>query len=197
MRRAIPVCILVLLVAGCQAGGRTAGPQTLAVSGEAEALAGRQAAPLLEERFGGVVENTAAAQRANYIVQRLSRASPDLQREWRFQILASDKINAFSLPGGLIYMTQGLYERRIGDDGDLLAALIAHEMAHVVRKDSLKPNCQSQPEALDREVSADRLAAEYLHAAGYDARHLPDLLRLIEDVQPEGWAEVRIAALAR
>ena len=197
MRRGIRACILLLLIAGCQAGSRTAGPQTQAVSGEAEAIAGRQAAPLLEERFGGVVDNTAAAERVQYIAQRLARANPDLQREWRFALLASDKVNAFSLPGGLIYVTQGLYERRVGEDNDLLAAVVAHEMAHVVSKDSLRPACNSSSEALDREMSADRLAAKYLSAAGYDARHLSALLRLIEDVQPEGWAEARMAALAR
>ena len=195
MRRAIPACILLMLLIGCQAGGQAASPQTQAVCGDAEALAGRQAAPLLEERYGGVVTRTVAIERMRHIEQRLTRANPDLRGEWRFHLLASDKVNAFSLPGGILYVTSGLYERRIGDDDGLLAAVIAHEMAHVQRKDSLKPACHSASEALAREMSADRAAARHLFAAGYDVQCLTDLLRMIEDVQPRGWAEARIASL--
>lgn len=196
MRRAIPVCILLSLFAGCQTGSRTAGPQTQAVCGDAEALAGQQAAASLEDRFGGVVTRTSVIDRMHHIEQRLTRASPDLQRSWQFRLLASDRVNAFSLPGGLIYVTSGLMERRVGDDHALLAAVIAHEMAHVQRKDSLKPACRSSSEALAREMSADRAAARYLSAAGYDVQCLADLLRLIEDVQPPGWAMARIASLS-
>ena len=188
MRRGILAGIL-LLVTGCQTGGLLPGP-TLVMSPEAEALAGRRAAPALEGSFGGLLADQAAVDRMSRIGRRLAGGCPDVADEWHFHILASDRINAFSLPGGLIYITRGLYER-IGSDDQLLAAIIAHEMAHVVYKDSLKPRCCTVAEALEREVRADCGAACYLAAAGYHRQCLLDLLRLIEDVQPAGWAEVR------
>jgi len=150
----------------------------------------------LEERFGGTVCYAIALERTRYVGRRLAAANPELAIDWQFSILASDKVNAFSLPGGLVYITRGLYERRIGEDNDLLAAVIAHEMGHVVRKDSLRPTCHDSREALDREMAADRCAARYLVKAGYDIRCLIDLLRLIKDVQPPGWYTARIEALS-
>jgi predicted Zn-dependent protease len=186
---------LIALVAGCQPGGRTTAPRTRSLCGEAEAIAGSRAAAALEERLGGTVAHAAAIDRMRAVERRLARGTPELRGEWQYRILASDRVDAFSLPGGLIYITRGLYERRIGNDNDLLAAALAHEMAHVIRKDSLKPARGTAAEALEREMSADRCAARYLQAAGYDARCLTDLLRIIEDAQPPGWAEARIQAL--
>jgi predicted Zn-dependent protease len=157
---------------------------------------GQRAAPALERRFGGTFDDTALLNRLRYVGQRLAAASPELDRPWHYRLLASDRINAFSLPGGLIYITRGLCERRIGQDNDLLAAVIAHEAAHVMGQDSLKAGRRGPDQALEREISADRRAARYLSAAGYDARCLGDLLRLLKDVQPPGWANARIAAQA-
>jgi predicted Zn-dependent protease len=131
-----------------------------------------------------------------YIGHRLAEANPELARPWRYRLLDSDRINAFSLPGGLIYITRGLCERRIGDDNNLLAAVLAHEMSHVMRQDSVKAGRRGTGQALEREISADRRAARYLSAAGYDTRCLGDLLRLLKDVQPPGWANARINAQA-
>ena len=113
---------------------------------------------------------------------------------WRFHLLASDHANAFSLPGRLIYVTRGLY-RRVKVDDVLLAAAIAHEMAHVVRKDSLRPKCRTAEASLRREMAVDRLAARYLASAGYHDDCLADLLLMTEDVQPPGWAKLRVGNL--
>ncbi len=182
----------LVLVVGCQAG--TASWQSPGVSGKAEALLGQRAAPLLESRFGGTVTHLALLSRMQDIERRLTAANPDLVGPWRFRILDSEEISAFSLPGGLVYITRGLWERRIGDDNDLLAAVIAHEMAHVMRKDSLHAGGRAPKDVLQREISVDHSAARYLSAAGYGDACLRDLILLIKDVQPPGWAEARSEA---
>ena len=51
---------------------------------------------------------------------------------WTFGVLASDSVNAFSAPGGYILVTEGLLGML--DTEDELAAVLAHEVANVVRQ---------------------------------------------------------------
>jgi predicted Zn-dependent protease len=55
---------------------------------------------------------------------------------WRFGVIQSDGINAFAAPGGQIVLTLGLYS--LLQNEAQLAAVLAHEIAHVVRKHHLK-----------------------------------------------------------
>ncbi len=183
----------VILTAGCRSGS-TLSRHWSAGNDDAEALVGRHAATSLEQRFGGISSDTASINRLHRIGRRLAAAAPELAGPWHFHLLASDHANAFSLPGRLIYVTRGLY-RRVKVDDVLVAAVIAHEMAHVVRKDSLGPKCRTADASLRREMAVDRLAARYLASAGYHADCLPDLLLLTQDVQPPDWARLRVGNL--
>ncbi len=55
---------------------------------------------------------------------------------WRFGVIQSDGINAFAAPGGYIVITLGLY--KLLENEAQLAGVLAHEIAHVVRKHHLK-----------------------------------------------------------
>jgi predicted Zn-dependent protease len=55
---------------------------------------------------------------------------------WTFGVIDSTDINAFAVPGGYIFVTKGLY--RILRDESELAGVLAHEVAHVVRRHHLK-----------------------------------------------------------
>ncbi len=55
---------------------------------------------------------------------------------WRFGVLKSKGINAFAAPGGYIVITRGLYQ--LLENEAQLAAVLAHEITHVVRKHHLK-----------------------------------------------------------
>ena len=59
---------------------------------------------------------------------------PDLP--WRFGVVDSSDVNAFALPGGTIVITAGLYDR-LRDESEL-AAVLAHEISHVVEKHQVK-----------------------------------------------------------
>ena len=50
-----------------------------------------------------------------------------------FKVLASSQVNAFCLPGGIIYIYEGLLHRLSNDDQ--LAFVIGHEMAHAAHRD--------------------------------------------------------------
>ncbi|MBN1345037.1 MAG: M48 family metallopeptidase [Phycisphaerae bacterium] len=127
------------------------------------------------------------------IADRLARQIPDRPISLRCRLLACDKINAFSLPGGLIYVTKGLYARLSTEDR--LAAVLAHELAHIVAKDSFKnPHATSQ-EKLAREVSADQRGVRYLISTGYRPEAMIDVIHVVRSYMPEGWAEVRSEAV--
>lgn len=188
--------LYALLVIGSSVGCQPASPSPRfqpSRAGQAEALAGLRASRSLENAFGGIVRDQAAELRMEAVGTALIRYAGIACHEYRFRVLNSTKPNAFSLPGGLIYVTRGLYRQLRTDD--LLAAVLAHEFAHLEAKDSLKPPCKTPDEALARELSADRLAAGYLFRAGYTPQALVDLLRCVEEQQPPGWVEARTRRL--
>lgn len=55
---------------------------------------------------------------------------------YRFQIVDSDEINAFAAPGGFILVTRGLI--RCCPDETALAAVLAHEIAHIQNRDAMR-----------------------------------------------------------
>lgn len=62
--------------------------------------------------------------------QVLSVATPGRAGEWEVRVFASDERNAFALPGGKIGVYEGMIEAT--DNQSQLAAVIAHEVAHVL-----------------------------------------------------------------
>ena len=185
--------MLVVLVAtlGCRSQPGSSS-WTAAWQQNAEALAGARAAAELESTHGGIFccpERQARLERIGSEVAVHSELhEPGM---WHFRLLGSDTPNAFALPTRRIYLTRGLYER-IGDDDALIAAAVAHEIAHLQRRDCFKPDCASADERLGREHAADLIAVELLRRASYPPESLSRLLRLIDDVQPHGWAEARV-----
>ncbi len=60
----------------------------------------------------------------------IAQATERYDMRFKFYILDTDRINAISCPGGYIVLTKGLL-RKLSDESEL-AALLAHEMAHVI-----------------------------------------------------------------
>jgi predicted Zn-dependent protease len=58
---------------------------------------------------------------------------PDLP--WRFGVMDSDSVNAFAAPGGYVFITRGLLLRMRSEAE--LAGVLAHEIAHVVKRHHL------------------------------------------------------------
>lgn len=87
-------------------------------------------------RFGGVWRDEPAMWRVNLVGRTLSRFAVRQDLTWRFAVLDSKSINAFSAPGGRVFITRGLYEIIRSDDE--LAGVLAHEIAHIDRRHALK-----------------------------------------------------------
>ena len=80
-------------------------------------------------------------ERVNRIGQLVARASRRPNLVYRFHILDDKEINAFSGPGGHVYVTTALL--KLAND-DELASVLSHEVGHVVARHSLKTIQQSQ-----------------------------------------------------
>lgn len=55
--------------------------------------------------------------------------------EWNFGIIRADVVNAFALPGGIVRVTDKLLRTLVPTRGEL-AALVGHEMGHVIHRHS-------------------------------------------------------------
>jgi predicted Zn-dependent protease len=60
---------------------------------------------------------------------------PNPFRGYHFAVLDTEEINAFACPGGIIFVTRGLIKTCKNEDQ--LAAVLAHEVAHVANKDGI------------------------------------------------------------
>jgi beta-barrel assembly-enhancing protease len=73
----------------------------------------------------------------NAIGQNLALASdrPFTFAGYRFAVLDAEEVNALSSPGGIIFITRGMLKKARNEDE--LAAILAHEVAHVNHRDGL------------------------------------------------------------
>lgn len=135
-----------------------------------------------------------------------------------FAVLDSDEINAWSTPGGHVFISRGLY-RQLRDEAEL-AAVLAREVARQADKRLLQALRQhaggggrprdeaaflrqllgdgldalQRPDAAEREYQADRAAVLLAARAGYDPYALAAFLQKLGGL-PEG--DPRLTILAR
>jgi|GEM_PF-1057047 len=100
-----------------------------------EALVGRSMAENIIKKGCPPVPDAARQLFINKIGQRIAQVCDRRDIVYHFMILDSPDRNAFALPGGYIYVYDGLIKKLSEPE---LAALLAHEVAHVTLKHPLK-----------------------------------------------------------
>ncbi len=166
----------------------------------------RVAQRVMEER--PVLADEPLQQRVNVIGQRLAAVCERRDLIYTFTAIHDEGVNAFALPGGYIFVNDGLIQKTANDDE--LAGVLAHELAHVAARHSVKRYESSlglqilqlatlatrQADAArgvgvamraaqlayarQDELEADRLGVAYLKAAGFDPR---GMLTFLEKLQ--------------
>jgi beta-barrel assembly-enhancing protease len=109
--------------------------QRVALKPEEEIALGLKTAPQLVAQMGGLTRNAEAAARVQRVGARLAKASFAAKSPYRFSfhVLADARtINAFALPGGPIFITEGLL--RVLKTESELAAVLGHEIGHVIAR---------------------------------------------------------------
>ncbi|MDH7569482.1 MAG: M48 family metalloprotease, partial [Armatimonadota bacterium] len=120
---------LVLILLAASRGGVHAGLET-----EFEKFIGRQAAQVVSETFG-TEGDPLLLDWVRRVGARVSAAAPRHDVRYRFFIVEMSEPNAVALPGGYIFVTKGLLE--FVNDDDELAAILAHEVGHVVGRHAM------------------------------------------------------------
>lgn len=93
-----------------------------------------------------LVNNPAEQRYVNEVGRWLALHSERPALPWKFGVIDSSDVNAFSAPGGYVLISQGLFDRLRNESE--LAAVLGHEISHVVRKHQLKALQHSMGNAL-------------------------------------------------
>ena len=111
--------------------------QRVAMTPEQEITLGYQSAPQMAAQMGGVSRNAEAVALVQRIGEGLVRSSFASKSPYKFSfhVLADPKtVNAFALPGGPIFITEGLL-RQLRSEAEL-AGVLGHEIGHVIARHS-------------------------------------------------------------
>lgn len=101
----------------------------------------------------------------------LSSDKPYVYGGYHFAVLDTDEVNAMACPGGLILISRGMLQRAGSEEE--VAAIIAHEVGHVVNRDGVKAISAARWSQVVTSLGTD--------AAGrYGGKELADLTTLFE-----------------
>ncbi len=129
-----------LMSAGCQSGQI----HNSVMSSSQENDLGRDYALQIDNQVKFVMDgkiNRRVLDVSTPVLAQAQKDRPDVS--FRVRIIDSPELNAFSIPGGYIYIYRGLLDK-IGPDDDALACIIAHEASHVVRRHVVKAMADSE-----------------------------------------------------
>jgi len=96
---------------------------------------GKKLSENIEKKYE-VVEDLEKNLLLREIGNKLAKVSELKGMNYHFKILNIEEPNAFSIPGGYIYVTYDLFDYIQSDDE--LAGILAHEIAHVIHNHALK-----------------------------------------------------------
>ena len=164
------------------------------------------------EQPGTLLQDPAVLAYVNRVAERIL-AKSNSNEQVMVKVLAYPAFNAFSLPGGRIYLTVGLLKRLANEDE--LAAVLSHEIAHVTNHDWANQRIQlALLRARQRtawrgipsrglagfgrsrdyarvltawrwraEEEADARGLDYLYKAGYDPLAFVSLLKKVSTIE--------------
>lgn len=114
--------------------------------------------PMIAGRILGaapLVNDPATQRRVNLIGRWLASRSSRPDLPWTFGVIDDGEVNAFAAPGGYILITRGLYDL-LGSD-DEVAAVLGHELSHVVQRDHYEVVRKQELQGVGREVALSRV----------------------------------------
>ena len=111
------------------------------VSTQQEVQMGQQEAQQVNAQLP-MVQDAAIQNYVNALGNRIAHLTSRADLNWQYQVVNSDVVNAFALPGGFIYVNRGVLER--ASNMSELAGVLGHETEHVVRRHSVKQMEQAQ-----------------------------------------------------
>jgi len=111
------------------------------VSTQQEVQMGQDAAQQVNAQLP-MVQDAYIQNYVNALGQRIASRTSRADLNWQFQVVNSDVVNAFALPGGFVYVNRGVLER--ASNMSEIAGVLGHEIEHVVKRHSVKQMEQAQ-----------------------------------------------------
>ncbi len=211
---------LLVMVWGVALGGcatefnvATKRQDLMVYSTDQEVKMGRSLSAQIEKHYT-VIQDPELNDRLDQVAQRVTAVCDRKELLYRFGIIEDeedkDMVNAVSLPGGYIYVFKNLMKTAETDDE--LAAVVAHEVAHVVARHSIKrlqaiwgynaltllavgagdPELASGVQqaylhllmgySQEDELTADQIGARYTKEAGYDPEAMITFLEKLRQI---------------
>jgi predicted Zn-dependent protease len=97
-----------------------------------------------------LVKDAALQKYVNQVGMWVAAQSEQPNLAWRFGVIESPNINAFAAPGGYILITRGLWEH-LRSEAEL-AAILGHEITHVLKKHQIEAMKSSNKGAVYEEL---------------------------------------------
>lgn len=145
------ICLSLLVLAGC-AQNPVSGQNDFVMMSESQEIAiGRQYDALVKKQYR-VYESKALHDYVNGVGQRLARTSHRPNLQYHFTVLDSPEINAFSLPGGYVYITRGILAY-LNSEADM-AAVLGHEIGHVIARHGVRQQSVAQAASIGLTIAS-------------------------------------------
>lgn len=144
------------------------------ITRDEEIQIGKEACAEVEKEYK-LCEDKELLDKVDRIGKTIAAVSEDPTLPWTFKVVVSDEVNAFTLPGGFIYITTGLLSFVRTDDE--LAGVIAHEIAHAAHHHFIK---LAEKQAKTEKQLAPFLLAALLGTKGTDLENVYLGLQLVE-----------------
>jgi len=124
--------VIYCFCTGCAVNPITGESRFMMISPQQDFEIGRQVAPEVEKQMGGRIDNKSLQNYIDSVGQRIARVSHKPYWDYYFVSLNDKSVNAFTLPGGYIFITKGMLEKLTTEAQ--LAGILAHEIVHVVAR---------------------------------------------------------------
>jgi predicted Zn-dependent protease len=132
----VSILLPILLLSGCVTiyNPATQKNETLLLDTRQEVALGLE----LDRKIGNelkILHNPDTEYRLNKIGEKIALASDRQDIVYRFRIVKDKELNAFSIPGGFVYVNSGVLDVATDDE---LAGVLAHEIGHIAARHSVK-----------------------------------------------------------
>lgn len=126
--------LAICLALGCATNPISGEEQLMLISEDQDVEIGREYAPEVEKELGGKIRNEALQSYIDSVGQRIIRISHRPDWQYHFIAVNHSMVNALALPGGYVFVTRGMLEKLTSEAQ--LAALLSHEIVHIVARHS-------------------------------------------------------------
>ena len=133
----ISYLLSTIFLSGCSTEYNVATRQeeTFYYSTDREVKIGESIARQVEKEYK-FVQDPLVQKRVEDIGEKIVSVCDRKDIDYHFKVLEDDEVNAFSLPGGFVYVNKGLIDKLANDDE--LACVLGHEVGHIVARHSIK-----------------------------------------------------------